>query len=170
MKKYLPYIIIGVPLLLGGFLLVRAMGKKEEEQDLELVPEDTKGSDDIFAPTPSTGSTFVDTGVESGTSGQTGSTSDFPLKIGSRSEYVKVVQRKLGGLVDDGIFGTKTEAKVKEFQKSRNLTPDGVVGALTWKAFFGVDFPRTMISNLGGLPNNPYATTKFPVNNSTFGF
>jgi hypothetical protein len=160
MKKYLPYIIIGVPLLLGGFLLVRAMGKKEEEQDLELVPEDTKGTDDIFTPKPSTDSTFVETGSASG----------LPLKIGSRSEYVEAVQRKLGGLVDDGIFGTKTEAKVIEFQRSRNLTPDGVVGALTWKALFGVDFPRTIISNLGGLPNNPYATTKFPVNNSTFGF
>ena len=31
----------------------------------------------------------------------------------------------------DGVFGAKTEARVREFQRNRNLTPDGVVGADT---------------------------------------
>ena len=32
----------------------------------------------------------------------------------------------------DGIFGWQTETQVVEFQKSEHLTPDGVVGPLTW--------------------------------------
>ena len=31
----------------------------------------------------------------------------------------------------DGVFGAKTEARVREFQRNGNLSPDGVVGADT---------------------------------------
>lgn len=34
----------------------------------------------------------------------------------------------------DGIFGPLTEEAVKELQKAKGLTPDGVVGARTWAA------------------------------------
>jgi len=34
----------------------------------------------------------------------------------------------------DGNFGAKTQDAVKSFQQGSNLTPDGVVGPLTWKA------------------------------------
>ena len=34
----------------------------------------------------------------------------------------------------DGIFGDKTEAAVKEFQKLVGIYPDGMVGAKTWPA------------------------------------
>ena len=34
----------------------------------------------------------------------------------------------------DGIFGAKTEAGVKEFQKLVGIYPDGKVGAKTWPA------------------------------------
>ena len=46
---------------------------------------------------------------------------------------VKMLQRLLG-VEDDGIFGVKTEAAVKEFQKKHNLVVDGIVGEKTWKA------------------------------------
>jgi peptidoglycan hydrolase-like protein with peptidoglycan-binding domain len=38
----------------------------------------------------------------------------------------------------DGIFGAKTLAAVRAFQRSRGLTVDGVVGPLTWGALFTV--------------------------------
>ena len=53
------------------------------------------------------------------------------LKLGSKGENVKIVQKKLG-LTADGIFGKKTEAAVKEFQKKNGIYPDGMVGAKTW--------------------------------------
>ncbi|HBA47131.1 MAG TPA: hypothetical protein DCZ91_04905 [Lachnospiraceae bacterium] len=34
----------------------------------------------------------------------------------------------------DGIFGSKTLAAVKAFQKDRSLVADGIVGAKTWAA------------------------------------
>ena len=34
----------------------------------------------------------------------------------------------------DGIFGTRTQAAVIEFQRNNNLSPDGIVGQNTWNA------------------------------------
>ena len=53
---------------------------------------------------------------------------------------VQDVQRKLGFPTDkcDGNFGPMTEAKVREFQRSNNLVPDGIVGPRTWTALNSV--------------------------------
>lgn len=59
------------------------------------------------------------------------------LKKGSRNEYVKHWQMFLNlngyncGAVD-GIFGSKTEAAVKKWQKEHNLVADGIIGPKTW--------------------------------------
>lgn len=53
------------------------------------------------------------------------------LKKGCKGDDVKELQATLKGLVVDGIFGDKTKAKVKEFQKSKNLLSDGIVGKNT---------------------------------------
>lgn len=53
------------------------------------------------------------------------------LKLGSKGENVKIIQRFLG-LTADGDFGPKTEAAVKEWQKLNSLTADGIVGPKTW--------------------------------------
>ncbi len=37
----------------------------------------------------------------------------------------------------DGKMGKKTKAAIKAFQRSQNLTPDGVVGEKTWKTLQG---------------------------------
>lgn len=54
------------------------------------------------------------------------------LKLGSRGEAVKLLQRYLG-LSDDGIFGQITKYEVKKFQKNAGLKPDGIVGRKTWE-------------------------------------
>ncbi len=73
------------------------------------------------------------------------------LRNGSIGYDVTLIQRLLnnagyGSLVEDGIFGSRTDTAVKEFQKDRNLTVDGVVGSQTWKALL----PPTLSRNSRG--------------------
>ena len=61
------------------------------------------------------------------------------LRYGSRGPDVRRLQSLLKdagfdpGAID-GIFGNKTQNAVIAFQKSKNLTPDGIVGVRTWTA------------------------------------
>lgn len=55
------------------------------------------------------------------------------LKKGSKGDEVKTLQRLLSVTID-GDFGPKTEAAVKEFQRTHGLATDGIVGAKTWAA------------------------------------
>lgn len=60
------------------------------------------------------------------------------IRKGDRGEDVRELQEILntdsryGGLKVDGIFGSGTLASVRAFQGDSGLTPDGVVGPLTW--------------------------------------
>ena len=63
------------------------------------------------------------------------------LRKGNKGQYVTLLQTKLANLGYDlgkcgvdGDFGSATLAAVKQFQKDRGLTVDGVVGAKTWSA------------------------------------
>ncbi len=62
------------------------------------------------------------------------------LLLGSRGPYVKLIQsllRRIGynpGLVD-GIFGPQTRQAVIAFQRDNGISPDGVVGPITWNYF-----------------------------------
>lgn len=58
------------------------------------------------------------------------------IKRGDRGARVKVVQRLLH-LYQDGIFGPQTEEAVKEFQRKKGLTADGIVGVNTWTRLLG---------------------------------
>lgn len=58
------------------------------------------------------------------------------IKLGSKGEDVKVLQKFLG-LTPDGNFGPVTDKKVKEWQKSKGLTPDGIVGPKSWALILG---------------------------------
>lgn len=61
------------------------------------------------------------------------------LKQGSLSVYVLIAQDDLntlgyttGGL--DGIFGSRTNTAVRNYQASRGLTVDGIIGCNTWRS------------------------------------
>lgn len=62
------------------------------------------------------------------------------LRVGSRGEAVKTVQRAVGASAD-GIFGPKTRSAVQQFQRAHGLEPDGVVGPNTWGAINGASKP-----------------------------
>ena len=53
------------------------------------------------------------------------------LKVGSKGEYVKIVQKKVG-CTPDGIFGQITKNHVIIFQAQNGLVKDGIVGPKTW--------------------------------------
>ena len=55
------------------------------------------------------------------------------LRRPATGQQVKDVQAKLA-LVVDGMFGAKTEAAVRAFQRDHGLVPDGIVGPKTWAA------------------------------------
>ena len=68
----------------------------------------------------------------------------FPgtMRRGSRSQSVKLVQRRVGAKAD-GIYGRGTARKVKQWQRNYNrqravttnpLSVDGVGGPMTWRA------------------------------------
>ena len=60
----------------------------------------------------------------------------YLIRRGSTGEVVKKIQRQLKGLAVDGIFGPRTEARVKEFQREMGIGVDGIVGPVTWKFLF----------------------------------
>ena len=68
------------------------------------------------------------------------STGGFPqLKRGSLSNYVCIAQDDLNTLGFrtnglDGIFGAATQTAVINYQKSKGLTADGIVGCNTWRS------------------------------------
>src|SRR5438874_6159789 len=63
-------------------------------------------------------------------------TSDHTVTLSFESEgrQVQLLQRALGNIKVDGIFGPETEAAVRAFQTSRGLAQDGVVGPATGSA------------------------------------
>lgn len=66
----------------------------------------------------------------------------FPgtTRRGSRGEAVRQTQARLAErgwiIVVDGIFGTKTDKTVKQFQAEKKLVVDGIVGPKTWSALW----------------------------------
>lgn len=55
------------------------------------------------------------------------------LRVGSRGDGVKAVQRLLG-IAADGVFGPGTDTAVRAFQRSAGMKDDGVVGHATMAA------------------------------------
>lgn len=83
---------------------------------------------------------------------------DKNYKRGSKGKKVKLIQEWLAlngyGVVVDGDFSAATEFAVRQFQKKKNLKPDGVVGKNTFAALispmtFVLDeqSPKSMLGN-----------------------
>ncbi|GAA0534747.1 peptidoglycan hydrolase-like protein with peptidoglycan-binding domain [Saccharopolyspora erythraea NRRL 2338] len=71
------------------------------------------------------------------------------LQEGSTGGVVWDLQRTLNtlivaGLVQDGIFGPLTKAKVVQFQQISSIAPDGIVGDRTWRAKAGLMMRPTL--------------------------
>lgn len=54
------------------------------------------------------------------------------LRRGAVGDLVQLLQRRLGMAAVDGVFGAKTEAAARVFQRDHDLVPDGIVGPKTW--------------------------------------
>ncbi len=63
------------------------------------------------------------------------------LRRGARGSTVRELQQRLNahgaGLNPDGVFGARTEAAVRAFQRANGLPPDGVAGPQTWARLRG---------------------------------
>ena len=71
-----------------------------------------------------------------------------PLRRRSRGKAVEVAQRQLGAKgfdpgPPDGVFGWHTRSAAKRFQRATGLTPDGVIGPLTWDALLAPGVGQT---------------------------
>lgn len=55
------------------------------------------------------------------------------LRLGDGGECVTYVQKKIGGVRVDGIFGEETRRGVMDFERRRGLVVNGVVGGTVWK-------------------------------------
>ena len=82
-----------------------------------------------------------------------------PLRRGDSGDYVTVLQVMLNRISQDypaipritppnGIFGSRTENAVREFQRIFNLTVDGVVGKATWYKLVSLYVGVTDLSEL----------------------
>ncbi len=70
---------------------------------------------------------------------QSRQTAEVLSKMGSRGEEVRQIQRKLTSLgyfssAIDGIYGTRTQTAVRNFQRDRGLAVDGIAGPKTLSA------------------------------------
>ena len=70
------------------------------------------------------------------------------LSEGSEGRQVELLQKAVGGVKVDGIFGPETEAAVRAFQTSRALTVDGVVGPATATALRGEAAARALTTGV----------------------
>lgn len=66
---------------------------------------------------------------------------DVVLGTGSRGGIVRVLQRALGGVAVDGVFGPVTERAVMGLQRSEALPATGVVTPDLWDVLERRDFP-----------------------------
>lgn len=91
------------------------------------------------------------------------------VAYGSQGGTVKKLQNELNkrgyGLDEDGIFGEKTKAAVRDYQKKSGLTMiDGIAGDETWGSLLGSGQQQeTSLPDYGSTDYGGYAATAEPV-------
>ena len=84
---------------------------------------------------------------------------------GSKGDEVKKLQNALNragyNLSEDGIYGEKTQAAVKQYQQANGLNVDGIVGSQTWGKLFGGGSSGT--SGTGASSSAGATTQKTPM-------
>ena len=82
------------------------------------------------------------------------------IRPGATGDVVRRLQRALRrtpnlALTVDGIFGPQTETEVVNFQQGDSLSPDGVVGPITWQALpDGGPMPLLAVGSTGDVVRN----------------
>lgn len=105
--------------------------------------------------------------------GLTSSYPGTPLRRGSTGPNVVALQVALNRIAQsypaipkiatvDGIFGSRTEATVRAFQRIFNLSPDGIVGPATWYAVVRLYTAVTRLSELRSQGQQFYAINWSP--------
>jgi peptidoglycan hydrolase-like protein with peptidoglycan-binding domain len=88
------------------------------------------------------------------------------LSSGEEGRQVQLLQKSLGSVKVDGVFGPETEAAVRSFQASHGLSVDGVVGPQTSAALRTTSASRAFIADVSStLPGT--ATLPAPTATST---
>lgn len=98
-----------------------------------------------------------------------------PLRVGSTGPSVVVLQVSLNRIGQnypaipkipavDGIYGSRTEAAVRSFQRIFGLTADGIVGPATWYEIVRLYTAVTALSELRSLGQQFYAINWSPPN------
>lgn len=82
----------------------------------------------------------------------------YVLRLGDSGIGVNKIQAYLNmfqqagfirsSVTPDGQFGPRTQNAVKEFQLYARLTPDGIIGSLTWDAIFEVLKRMQVVTNI----------------------
>ncbi len=73
-----------------------------------------------------------------GTLLRVGSSGSDVLKMQRYLNIISDVYTSIGRLTPDGIFGSRTRASVQTFQRIFGLSPDGIIGPLTWDKIVSV--------------------------------
>jgi len=132
-KKIMPYIIFGVPLLIGGFFLYKYLKSKKEAKG-EDAPSNYDKSQDANVETK--------TRPDGNTSTSSSSTKYFPLKKGSRGAKVKELQQailkydskllpKFGA---DSDFGSETENAINTILGKTSIASQEEIDSIISKA------------------------------------
>lgn len=98
-----------------------------------------------------------------------------PIRVGSTGPNVVVVQSSLNRISQnypaipkipavDGIYGSRTEASVRAFQRIFGLTPDGIVGPATWYELVRLYTGVNSLSELRSQGQQFYAINWSPPN------